>query len=51
MKEYEHVQGPRERVIALGDEPRGPAVYEEDWEDIGIEADPRKTYSAIVQQN
>jgi len=48
-KEFEVVQG-SPRIVALPDEPLGPAAREEDWEDIDSEdIDPRKSYSAVVQ--
>lgn len=50
-KEFEVVQG-SPRIVALPDEPRGPAVREEEWENIDSEeSDPRKSYSAAVRDN
>jgi len=50
-KEFEVVQG-SPRIVALPDEPLGPAAKEEDWEEIDSEdIDPRKSYSAVVREN
>jgi len=50
-KEFEVVQG-SPRIVTLPDEPIGPEVREEDWEDIDSEImDSRKSYSAIVRES
>jgi len=53
-REFEVVQG-SPRVIALPDEPRVPAIMDEDWENIDSEGsedmDQRKSYSAVVRDN
>ncbi|KZP20316.1 hypothetical protein FIBSPDRAFT_861848 [Athelia psychrophila] len=47
-REFEVVQG-SPRVIALDDEPAGPAPTEEDWENVDAgDVEQRKTYSAVV---
>jgi len=49
-KEFEVVQG-SPCIVALPDEPLGPAARDEDWEDIDSEdVDPRKSYSAVVRE-
>jgi hypothetical protein len=50
-KEFEVVQG-SPRVIALPDEPRVPAIKDEDWENIDSEhMDQPKSYSAVVRDD
>ena len=50
-KEFEVVQG-SPRVIALPDEPRVPAIKDEDWESIDSEVtEQRRSYSAVVRDN
>ncbi|KAF7976938.1 hypothetical protein HWV62_5359 [Athelia sp. TMB] len=47
-REFEVVQG-SPRVIALEDEPDGPAPTEEDWENIDSgDTEQKKSYSAVV---
>lgn len=48
-KDFEVVQG-SPRIVALPDEPMGPAVNEEDWEDIAEDINPRKSYSAVIRE-
>lgn len=50
-KEFEVVQG-SPRVIALPDEPRVPAIKDEDWENVDSEdMNQRRSYSAVVREN
>jgi len=49
-REFEVVQG-SPRVIALEDEPDGPAPAEEDWENVESEdAKQKKSYSAVLSE-